>query len=160
MPDPPTIPELPNDQIPPIGSHFMVVFFIAGVVPNPLDIRFQTVSGISSTIETEQVTEGGENLFTHRLPKRVTYQNLVLKRGMVSGSPLNIEFGLAMDLMKLSPSNVLVMLLNEKSNPHASWLFKNAYPVTWTVSDLDATKNAVVIDTMELAYTRFQNLRL
>lgn len=75
---------------------------------------------------------------------------------MVIGSPLNVEFNLAMSSMRLIPSNVLVILLNEKSIPLASWLFKTAYPVKWTVSDLDADANSVVIETMELAYTRFQ----
>jgi len=138
----------------------MVVFFVGGAVPNPLDIRFQSVSGISSTIETEEITEGGENLFVHKLPKRVTYGNLILKRGMVIGSPLNIEFKEAMSIMKFSPSRVLVMLLDRQDTPIASWLFLNTYPVKWEVSNLDATQNQVAIDTMELAYTKFQNLRI
>lgn len=62
--------------------------------------------------------------------------------------------------MKFTPSNVLVMLLNEKSIPLSSWLFKRAYPVKWTVSDLDANANAVVIDTLELAYARFQTMSI
>jgi len=154
------IAPLPNSPNPPVGYYFMVVFFVGGAVPNPLDIRFQSVSGISSTIETEEITEGGENLFVHKLPKRVTYGNLILKRGMVIGSPLNIEFKEAMSIMKFSPSRVLVMLLDRQDTPIASWLFLNTYPVKWEVSNLDATQNQVAIDTMELAYTKFQNLRI
>ncbi|WP_293067895.1 MULTISPECIES: phage tail protein [unclassified Moorena] len=59
-----------------------------------------------------------------------------------------------------APSNVLVILLNENTVPVSSWLFKRAYPVKWTTSDLDANANAVVIDTMELAYVRFQSVRI
>ncbi|MDJ0715444.1 MAG: phage tail protein [Prochloraceae cyanobacterium] len=151
---------MPLNEIPPVGFHFMVVFFIAGVTPNPLDIRFQKVSGISAEIETEDIREGGENLFRQHLPTRVTYNNLVLERGMVIGSPLNLEFNVAMSSMKFAPSNVLVMLLNEEDIPLASWLFQSAYPVKWTVSDLDANQNQVVIDTMELAYGRFQSVRI
>ncbi|MEM9214359.1 MAG: phage tail protein [Cyanobacteria bacterium P01_F01_bin.150] len=155
-----TLPQLPNYQNPPVGCYFMVVFFIGGTIPNPLDIRFQSVSGIKSTIEIDTITEGGENLFEHRLPKRVKYNDLILKRGMVMGSPLNIEFNIAMSLMQASPSNVLVMLLNPDDVPIASWLFLNAFPKEWAVSDLNAQQSEVVIDTMTLAYTRFQNLRV
>ncbi len=154
------IPELTLTESPPVGFHFLVVFFIAGIVPNPLDIRFQKVSGISAEIETTDIREGGENVFRHRLPNHVAYNNLVLERGMVIGSPLNVEFNVAMSSMRFTPSNVLVMLLDENSIPLSSWLFQRAYPVKWSTSDLDANANSVVIDTMELAYARFQSVRI
>ena len=87
-----------------LGSRFAAMFFAAGVVPNPIDIRFQRVSGLTATIETTTLNEGGQNLYSHRLPKRVGYSNLVLERGFVVGSPLNIEFDVAMSLFKFVPS--------------------------------------------------------
>jgi phage tail-like protein len=65
-----------------------------------------------------------------------------------------------MSLFEFSPSNVLVTLLDNTRIPIASWLFMNAYPVKWRVSDLDAMQNSVVIETMELAYQRVQAMRL
>ena len=79
---------------------------------------------------------------------------------MVIGSPLNIEFNVAMSLFEFTPSNVLVTLLNEDAMPLAGWLFMKTYPVSWSTSDLDATSKDVVIDTMELAYTRMQVLSI
>lgn len=154
------LPELSLTANPPVGFYFMVTFLVGGFIPNPLDIRFQRVSGLTSTIETTEVREGGENLFVNRLPTRVTYDNLVLERGMVIGSPLNVEFNVAMSTLKFMPGNVLVMLLNEKDIPIAGWFFQETYPIKWSVSDLNAAQNAVVIDTMELAFTRFQSLRI
>ncbi|NEQ75372.1 MAG: phage tail protein [Okeania sp. SIO2C9] len=154
------IPELTLTENPPVGFYFLVNFLVGGVVPNPLDIRFQKVSGISAEIETTDIREGGENIFRHRLPNHVTYNNLILERGMVIGSPLNVEFNVAMSTMEFAPSNVLVILLNEDTAPLAGWLFQRAYPVKWSISDLDANNNAIVIDTMELAYARFQSLRI
>ncbi|MCG8365112.1 MAG: phage tail protein [Pseudanabaenales cyanobacterium] len=154
------IPAISLSDNPPVGFYFMVTFLIGGFVPNLLDIRFQRVSGISSTMETTEVREGGENLFSLRLPTRMTYGNLVLERGMVIGSALNIEFNLAMSTMSFQPGNVLVMLLNANHTPVASWLFQETYPLQWSVSDLDANQSSVVIDTMELAYARLQSLRI
>ena len=125
-----------------------------------MDIRFQKVSGISAEIETTPITEGGENVYLQTLPNRVKHSNLILERGLVIGSPLNTEFNTAMSSMRFSPSNVLVMLLNENSVPLASWLFMRAYPVKWALSDLDASQNAVAITTMELAYARFQTVEI
>lgn len=138
----------------------MVTFFIGGILPNPLDIRFQKVSGLSSMVETHEVKEGGENLFAHHLPTRVTYNDLALERGMVIGSLLNLDFNAAMSSLEFSTSNILIMLLNQKDIPIAAWLCQNAYPVKWSISDLDANQNAVVIDTMELKYSRLQHLRV
>lgn len=153
-----SVAELSRTPDPPVGFYFMVTFLVGGVVPNPLDIRFQRVSGMSSTIEIQEVKEGGENLFVHRLPARVTYDNLVLERGMVIGSVLTAEFNTAMSTLRFQAGNVLVMLLNAKDHPIAGWLFQNTYPTKWSVSDLDATQNAVVIETMELKYSRLQRV--
>ncbi len=143
-----------------LGFRFGVFFFVGGVVPNPLDIRFQKVSGLSAEVKTRTVTEGGQNQYTHRLPERIDYGNLVLERGMVVGSPLNIEFNVAMSAFKFVPSNVLVTLFGEDSVPRAAWLFIKAYPVKWSTSDLDAKEGSLVIDTMELSYSRMQILRV
>ncbi len=70
-----------------LGFRFGVFFFTGGVLPNMLDIRFAKVSGLSAEVKTIEVTEGGQSLYTHRLPERVSYGNLVLERGMVVGSP-------------------------------------------------------------------------
>lgn len=143
-----------------LGFRFGVFFFAGGVIPNPLDIRFQKVSGLSAEITTTTVNEGGQNLYSHRLPSKVSYGNLVLQRGMVVGSPLHIEINAALSLFQFAPSNVLVTLLSEDKAPVAGWLFLKAYPIKWATSDLDANANSVVIDTMELAYTRMQILRV
>jgi phage tail-like protein len=153
-----TEPSLHEDLI--LGFRFGVFFFAAGVVPNPIDIRFQKVSGLSADVKTTALNEGGQNLYAHRLPDRIEYQNLVLERGMVVGSPLNLEFNSVMSLFKFYPSNVLVTLFNAEKVPVAGWLFLKAYPVKWATSDLDASDKAIVIDTMELAYTRMQIMRI
>jgi len=149
---------LHNDLI--LGFRFGVFFFAGGVIPNPLDIRFQKVSGLSAEVKTTPVTEGGQNFYAHQLPQAVSHGNLTLERGMVVGSPLNIEFNAAMSLFKFAPSNVLVTLFNADKIPISAWLFIKAFPVKWATSDLNAAEKAVAIDTMELAYTRMQILRI
>ncbi len=151
---------LPFVGNPPLGFRFGVLFFALGVIPNPLDIMFQKVSGLGSTVETSPIEEGGQNLYTQKLPKKISYENLVLERGVVVGSPLVIEFNVAMSLFKFAPSNVLVTLLDNTRIPISAWLFMKAYPVKWSVSDLDATANSVVIEHMELAYQRMQVVRI
>ncbi len=145
---------------PPVGFHFVVVFYFNGFTVNPLDTHFQKVSGITSEVKTTTLDEGGENLYTHRFPDKVSYGNLKLERGFVSGSPLNLEFNAAMSTLQIKPGNVLVTLLDDGGSPISAWLFWKTFPVKWSISDLDANSNTVVIESMELAYTRFQTLRI
>jgi phage tail-like protein len=143
-----------------LGSRFAVSFFAAGVVPNPVDIRFQRVSGLSANVELGSVNEGGQNLYTHRLPRRVTYGNLVLERGFVVTSGLNVELNVTMSLFKFLPSNVMVTLLSEEGAPISGWMFIKAFPVRWQTADLNANEDRVLIDTLELAYAHMQALRI
>jgi phage tail-like protein len=151
-----------TDEIPdaPLGFRFSVVFFVLGVLPNPLDIRFQKVRGLSAQIDTKAMPEGGQNLYTQKLPTGISYGNLTLERGMVLGSPLALEINVALSLFRFAPSNVLVTLLNDSSIPVTSWFFFKAYPVKWTTADLDATGKGVLIETIELAYARMQIMRI
>ncbi len=143
-----------------VGLRFSVLFLAGGAVANPLDLRFRKVSGLTQTVETQAQVEGGQNLYTQQLPRSVSHGNLVLERGMVIGSPLNLEFNAALSSFKFVTCNVLVTLLSEAQAPLAAWLFLKAWPVKWSSSVLDASQPALVIDTMELAYTRMQVLRV
>ena len=143
-----------------LSHRFGVFFFAGGLIPNPLDFRFQKVRGISAEVQLQTVREGGQNLHSHRLPQQVNHGNLVLERGFTVGSPLNIEFNIALSQFKFTPGNVLVTAFSEIGIPIGGWLYMKAYPVKWTVSDLDAQANSVMVDTMELAYTRFQIIRI
>jgi phage tail-like protein len=152
--------QLPFAGNPPLAFRFGVFFFAGGVVPNPVDILFQKVSGIGSKVNTVPVEEGGQNLYTQSLPEKIQHDNLVLERGLVIFSPLSIEFNLAMSGFQFAPSNVLVNLLNDTGLPVAAWLFLNAYPVKWSVSDLDADNNAVVVEHLELSYQHMLSITI
>lgn len=151
---------LPLVGNPPLGFRFGVLFFANGVIPNPLDILFQKVSGLGASVETQAVAEGGQNLYTQQLPLKIQHEHLLLERGMAVGSPLVLEFNLAMSRFKFKPSTVLVTLLDQTRLPIAAWLCLKAYPVKWSVSDLDATANSVVIEHLELTYQRMQVMRI
>ena len=68
---------------PPWGFFYKVKFSDSS---EPNDARFQSVSGLSVEYDTEEYKEGGENRFTHKLPVRTKYSDLVLKRGLLTGS--------------------------------------------------------------------------
>ena len=143
-----------------LGFRFGVFFLSAGDDLNPLDIRFQRVGGLSTTVHTTQLSEGGQNLYQHHLPTGVLHENLVLQRGMVVGSPLTAELNDLLSTFQFRPSNVMVILFNQSHQPVAAWLFNKAFPVEWRIEDLDATQESVLIDKLVLSYARMQVVRV
>ena len=141
-----------TEYYPPWGFYYRVDFPFSG---DANDTRFQTVSGLTVEYDTEEYKEGGENRFTHKLPVRTRYGDLVLKRGMLVGSQVISWFTDAFRDRDFRPSDVSVILMNEEGQPLRTWKVAHAVPKKWTVSDLNANENSVVVETIELTYRYF-----
>ena len=142
---------------PPIGFHFKVEFL--GISTEKNDHQFQSVSGLSVDLETEEIAEGGENRFKHKIPVRTKYANLVLKRGLLLDSGVIKWFKKAIEDFDIKPIDLTVKLLNEKHEPLLTWSIAHAYPVKWNVGDFNAEENKLVIETMELSYNYFKLIK-
>lgn len=142
---------------PPIGFHFSVEF--PNVSTDSKDQQFQSVTGLTVDIDTEEIAEGGENRFKHKVPVRTKYPNLVLKRGLLTDSKVIKWVRDAMENFKFKPTNIIVKLLNEKHEPLLTWNIVHAYPVKWSVSDFNAEESKLVIETLELTYNYFKVLK-
>jgi phage tail-like protein len=138
----------------PVGFHFKVSFLQE--VSNDIDTRFQSVSGLNVTLETENFAEGGENRFVHSLPVRTKFDNLVLKRGIILDHDLVKWVKDAVENFEFRPLNMQVVLLNDDNEPLNVWDIVNAYPVKWSVSDFNAEESKLVIETLELKYQYFK----
>ncbi len=135
----------------PVSFHFKVDFGLGDQ-----EARFQEVTGLSAEITVEELREGGLNEYAHRLPTGAKYGNLVLKRGFLEDSAVADWVRDAVENFSFEPRDITVILLNEEHQPLASWEFVKAWPVKWSVSDFKAQDNALVIESLELAYRRFR----
>lgn len=138
---------------PPTSFYFQVVFADSS---GQFDTSFQEVSGISTTMDTEDVQEGGENRFLHTLPKGIKHSNLVLKRGVEEmSSPLVMWCKSVFELdfsVPIITQPIVVYLMDENQIPVRAWTFFNAYPVAWEVEGFNSTKNELAIEKIELSY--------
>jgi len=138
---------------PPVGFHFLVEF--EGLGSQEKDHEFQSVSGLSVDIETEEIAEGGENRFKHKLPVKTKYPNLTLKRGMLIDSEVIDWCRDAIENFSFKPVNLTVKLLNEEHQPLISWNVVHAFPVKWSVEDFNAEESKLVVESFELTYNYF-----
>ena len=118
------------------------------------------VSGLTVEVETETFHEGGVNGYEHKLPKRVKYPNLTLKRALQKvdvsqektlqkwqQSVFNSDFALPVELQ-----DIIIKLMDAEGNPLRTWTCKRAYPLKIETAGFDAEKNQVAIETMEFCY--------
>lgn len=149
---------------PPVGFRFKVKF--EGLEKEVGDdIYFQSVSGLSVDIETEEFAEGGENRFKHKLPGRTKFPNLVLKRGLLKSSGLIKWCENAFENFEFKPLDLIVSLYSDEkqdtedpkeSKPMISWKITHAIPVKWAVDDLNSEESKIVMETLELSYNYFK----
>jgi len=137
----------------PVGFHFRVEFINIG---NDNDVRFQSVSGLSMELEVESIKEGGQNLFEHKIPGRSKFSDLTLKRGILLDSDLIDWFKKALYDREFKPANMNISLLNNSHEPIITWQIFKAWPKKWTVSDLNASENSIMVETLEISYNYYK----
>ena len=155
------------EYYPPGAFYFAVSILGSGTalsVLTDIDASFQEVSGIEAKAGVEEVVEGGENRFVHRLPRPASYSNLVLKRGVVTRTSFFADWfgqtvgsGLSLPILT---QNVVVSLLGSEGTPLIAWIFVNAWPVRWEVGPLDSMDNKFLVETLELSYNYFERFNL
>ena len=137
-----------------VNFHFKVEFTLN---EEEIDVRFQSVSGLDVTLDTEQIKEGGENRFEHVLPVRRKSTPLILKRGLLkpSASGLTRWLQRAFNDEEVEPVDIVtIKLLNEEHKPLMLWTINNVWPRSWKIGELNAENGAVLIETLELNYNR------
>ncbi|MBK7936677.1 MAG: phage tail protein [Lewinellaceae bacterium] len=140
------------DYYPHLGFYYKVQFSIS---PSKNDARFQSVSGLSVTCDIETHKEGGENRFEHKLPGRTKYADLTLKRGMFTDSVVTRWCQAALTTRIYVPADIVIILMNEKSEPLRVWNVFWAFPKRWEFSELKSDENTIMVETLELSYRYF-----
>lgn len=142
---------------PPPAFAFAVAIVSGSQQQTTIDAAFQQVSGIDPKVDIEEAPEGGVNAYVHQLPGVTKHSNLVLKRGYVTQASTLAQWadetvGSSLGT-PIQPQVLMVSLLGADAQPVVTWTFQNAWPVKWEVGQLDSQSNAVLVETMEVAYT-------
>lgn len=126
---------------------------------------FTEVSGLELDVGVEEVEEGGQNHFVHKLPGRMTWPNLVLKRGMTKGDELfawvqeSSGDGFAGQGSKLERKSAAVTLVTETGDRLRAWEVTGAFPVRWRGPSFVATSNDLASEELEIAHHGFRSAK-
>ncbi|MAJ51096.1 MAG: hypothetical protein CMB82_05725 [Flammeovirgaceae bacterium] len=126
------------------------------------DTNWQSVKGISKSLDTTVIHSGGDARNAYHLPNHTVYEDLVLERGLISKtSPLYewcqkmIDSGGDFRINGIEPKEINVSLKNASGDSLVTWNFENAYPVKMELSEFRADKDAIAIETITLKYSAF-----
>jgi len=138
-----------NNSYPVTAFNFEVKFNGGGISG---EAGFQQVSGLDAQLGVEEVTAGGGGTSVHRLPKPASFQNLVLKRGVIANSSLRNWAKKAIFDFEFNPVTVTINLLNSDQKPIMTWVAHNAWPLKWSIGSFHSQENQLALETFELVY--------
>lgn len=117
---------------------------------------FSDVSGIEGMIDVVEYREGADrSLASQKLPGLVRYANVVLTRGLTSSNDL-YDWWKAVAAGTPDRRAVAIVLLDRERTAVRRWTLRDAWPVRYAVSPLDAGRSAAAIETLELAHEGFE----
>ena len=113
---------------------------------------FKSVSGLKYEMETMQHRELGQNATTYQLFNGTKWSNVTLKQGFTKDSRLLAWRDEWLDPTQGSRLEVKITLLDTALQQQKSWNLHRAMPVKWEISEFDASKSELAIETIELAH--------
>ena len=129
---------------------------------------FSKVSGMGHTVEEVTYREGGENETPHKLPGQSTFEDVTLERGYSNDSDFqswiervyNVDQADGVQGDDEFRRTVVLFLKNKAGERVVKWTISRAWPKSRATSDLDASANDVLMETLVLANEGIKEERL
>ena len=144
-------------RIDPLLSCYFTLEF-SGVIVG----AFQEVSGMGSQNEiVEYKASGPKGTFViHKVPGRMTWNNITLKRGLTDAMDLwdwrkEVENGGIDNARK----NGTITMYDQRGEPLAQWNFINGWPLKLTGPSANATANEAAIEELEIVVEGYERVK-
>ncbi len=120
-----------------------------------VEIGGQDVAGFSEVVlpaASADVIEyrEGADFHARKLPGRIHFSNLVLRRGITTSNELYLWWR-TVENGQTERRDVRVTLLDESRAPVKRWRLHNAWPVRYQPSALNALGHDVAVETLEIS---------
>lgn len=123
---------------------------------------FREVRGLEVTVAVDEIREGGQNGFIHRVPQRMTWPNVVLRRGLTDSNEL-FEWltrtsgeGFAASGNKLARSTGAITALDGSWQRQRTWELIDVYPVRWQGPSFASGSEAPLEEELEITHHGFR----
>ena len=112
---------------------------------------FSECQGVEGSMKVEDYLEGGNNGTVLKFPGRISWTNVILKRGVATNTSLWDWFYKYAQGRGKRRDGVIVLLSNMML-PNNIWYFRNGLPMKYSGPQLNATQSVVAIEAIEIAH--------
>lgn len=135
--------------------------FKVEIVPDVQIGEFRECTGLAMEREILEYAEAGNNDFVYKLPGRLKFPLLVLKRGITDQTELLYWFWDSRSIPGSGKlATVTVTLVDATGTKARVWAFENAYPVKWAGPNLNAGSDSAASESLEIAHGGFAGARV
>lgn len=120
-----------------------------------IDLECSEVSGLKATREFHEVRSGTHNNYHFRIPTRMTYGDITLKKGVITAKSKSLFKTLKSksDWNSRNPienqfQDITIQLLDETKTAKCTWTLINPFMVSWEFSPLNAMSNEIMFETI------------
>ncbi|HSD89672.1 MAG TPA: phage tail protein [Kofleriaceae bacterium] len=116
---------------------------------------FKSVSGLKYETEVIPVKEGGNNQTVYQLIGGVKWSNIILKQGFTKDSAASGLLAWREQWLAErggARADGTITILDSALRPQVKWKWTRGFPVKWELSELDASKSELAIETIEIAH--------
>ena len=114
---------------------------------------FSECSGFGSDVEVIDYREGGDSATVRKLPGKTSYPDITLKWGLTDSRDL-YDWHRAAVNGAVERKNGSIILQDDLGDEKVRWNFFSAWPSKWAGSALNATGNAVAVETLTVTCER------
>ncbi len=140
-----------------IPSDFFQNFFFVISVDNVKYGAFSECVLPNLSVKTEDVNEGGQNSYIHKLPVSVDVGTFTLKRGLTRDLFFLKWYTQVMTgNIREATRQVAVLLINPDGIVITTWSFANAYPIKWRGPSMKSGESAIAVEEIEFAHHGFE----
>jgi phage tail-like protein len=124
---------------------------------------FKEVRGLEVTVPTEEIREGGQNGFIHKVPGRMTWPNIVFRHGLTQSDSLmdwlskSSGPGFAGNQNKLSRSTGAITAITHTGERLRAWQLRAVFPVRWKGPDFGIELKNALEEELEIAHHGFES---
>lgn len=122
---------------------------------------FREISGLEVSIQTQDIAEGGQNAFVHKVPGRMSWPNITFKRGLTHADNLFKWIndvsgdGFAKQSNAFDRKTGAITVVDNAGKPLRSWNLIDAFPVKWTGPSFSTDGTNALEESLEITHHGF-----
>jgi phage tail-like protein len=123
---------------------------------------FREVRGLQVSVAVSEIHEGGQNGYAHRVPGRMTWPNVVFRRGITEGNAMfewlqkSSGEGFAGAGDKLTRSTGAITAIDHLGNRLRAWELIDVFPVRWQGPEFSVESASPLEEELEVTHHGFR----